>query len=215
MSTRSEEEQLALVQEWWQRNGKPLLIGGVLALVGVFGWQYWQNHQLAQAEAAADIYQRLLEATLTPTGEPDAAQLAALAGELQKDHKNTAYAQYASLFVAKVAVDTGKLDEAAAQLQQVLEHPRDETLGELARQRLARVLTAQGKAEEGLALLTANAAPVSFAASREELIGDLLVKLDRKEEAHAAYSKAKAALSEDAAGGTLQMKLDDLAKGDA
>jgi predicted negative regulator of RcsB-dependent stress response len=215
VSTRSEEEQLALIQEWWQRNGKPLLIGGVLALAGVFGWQYWQKHQLAQSEAAAGLYQRLLEATLPPSGEPDAAQLAALAGELQKDYKNTAYAQYASLFVAKVAVDTGKLDEAAAQLQLVLDRPYDETLGELARQRLARVLTAQGKAEEGLALLTAKAAPVSFAAAREELVGDLLVKLGRSEEAHAAYSKAKAALSEEAARGTLQMKLDDLAKGDA
>lgn len=215
MSTRSEEEQLALVQDWWQRNGKPLLIGGVLALAGVFGWQAWQKHQTAEAEAAAGIYQRLLEVTLTPTGEPDAAQLAALAGELKKDYGKTAYAQYASLFVAKVAVDTGKLDEAAAQLQQVLDRPHDETLGELARQRLARVLAAQGKNEEALALLAAKAAPVPFAASREELNGDLLAKLGRTEEAHAAYSKAKAALSEEAAQGTLQMKLDDLAKGDA
>src|SRR5690606_34078748 len=128
---------LALVQEWWQRNGKPLLIGGVLALAGVFGWQAWQKHQDAQADAVAAIYQQLLEVTMAGA-EPDAARVTTLAGQLQKDHANSAYAQYASLFVAKLAVDTGKLDEAAAQLQQVLDKPQDETLGELARQRLAR-----------------------------------------------------------------------------
>lgn len=215
MSTRSEEEQLALVQDWWQRNGKPLLIGGVLALAAVFGWQAWQNHQVKQTEAASSIYQRLLEVTLTPSGEPDPAQVATLAGQLQKDHASTAYAQYASLFVAKVAVDTGKLEEAVEALQPVLDKPFDETLGELARQRLARVMAAQDKTEEALKLLDAGAAPTEFTASREELRGDLLAKLGRDEDALAAYGKAKAAMSDEAAQGTLQMKLDDLAKGDA
>ena len=36
-----------------------------------------------------------------------------------------------------------------------------------------------------------------------------------EDEAHAAYLKAKEALSEDAAVGGLQLKIDDLAKGDA
>lgn len=215
MSTRSEEEQLALVQEWWQRNGKPLLIGGVLALAGVFGWQAWQKHQNTQADAAAAIYQQMLEVTMDRTAEPDTARLTALAGQLQKDFPKTAYAQYASLFVAKLAVDAGRLDEAAAQLQQVLDKPQDETLGELARQRLARVLAAQDKTEQALELLTAKAAPAPFAAGREELNGDLLAKLGRSDEAHQAYLRAKAAMSDEAAQGTLQMKLDDLAKGDA
>ncbi|WP_163009242.1 tetratricopeptide repeat protein, partial [Pseudomonas viridiflava] len=47
------------------------------------------------------------------------------------------------------------------------------------------------------------------------LKGDLLVQLGRTDEAHAAYQKAKSALSEEAAVGGQQMKLDDLAKGDA
>ena len=38
---QTEEEQIAQLKEWWQRNGKPLLAGGVLAVAGVFGWQYW------------------------------------------------------------------------------------------------------------------------------------------------------------------------------
>ena len=122
--------------------------------------------------------------------------------------------QYASLFVAKVAVESGKLDDAAAELKGVLDKPADATLGEISRQRLARVLAAQDKAEEALKLLDGDA-DKAFLATREELKGDLLVQLGRTDDANKAYQKAKAALSDEAAVGGLQIKLDDLAKGDA
>lgn len=214
MTSRTEEEQLALIKEWWQRNGMPLLTGGALALVIVFGWQGWQKYQTNQAQGASMLYQQLLETVLTPSGQPDAGKVSELAGKLKSDYAGTQYAQYGSLFVAKVAVEAGKLDDAAAELRAIVDKPADATLGELARQRLARVLAAQGKAEEALKLLEGDA-DKAYLASREEIRGDLLVQLGRTDEAHAAYEKAKAALSDDAAVGSLQMKLDDLAKGDA
>nr|WP_272889382.1 tetratricopeptide repeat protein [Stutzerimonas stutzeri] len=204
---------MAQIKEWWQRNGKPLLLGGALALVLVFGWQFWQKHQLNQAQNASAIYQQLLNAALEEGGV-DTAEVSRLGNLLQKEFSGSHYAQYGSLFVAKVAVETGRLDEATAELQRVLDKPADKTLEELARQRLARILAAQDKAEEGLALLKGEAIE-AFGASREELRGDLLVKLGRPDEAHAAYSKAKELLSQDAAIGGLQLKLDDLARGEA
>ncbi|MGY8820290.1 MAG: YfgM family protein [Pseudomonadales bacterium] len=213
MTSGTEEEQLAQIKEWWQRNGKPLLMGGALALVLVFGWQFWQKHQLNQSQSASTIYQQLLNAALEE-GKADTAEISRLGNLLQKEFAGSHYAQYGSLFVAKVAVESGRLDEAATELKAVLDKPADKTLEELARQRLARILAAQDKAEEGLALLEGDAVE-AFAASREELRGDLLVKLERPDEAHAAYSKAKELLSQDAAIGGLQLKLDDLARGEA
>ncbi|MET1078762.1 MAG: tetratricopeptide repeat protein [Pseudomonas sp.] len=212
--SRTEEEDLAVIKDWWQRNGMPLLTGGALALALVFGWQSWQNYQVRQAQSASLVYQQLLDTTLTPDGKPDAGKVAELAKTLKSEFAGTHYAQYGSLFVAKVAVEAGKLDDAAAELKSVVDKPVDATLAELARQRLARVLAAQNKAEEGLKLLEGSA-DQAYVASREELRGDLLVKLGRTDEAHAAYEKAKAALSDDAAVGGLQLKLDDLAKGEA
>jgi len=113
-----------------------------------------------------------------------------------------------------VAVESGRLDEAASELRAIVDKPADKTLDELARQRLARVLAAQGKADEAIKLLDGKV-DAAFVASREELRGDLLVQLGRNDEAHAAYSKAKESLSQDAAIGGLQMKLDDLARGEA
>lgn len=213
MTSGTEEEQLAQIKEWWQRNGMPLLLGAGLALVLVFGWQFWQRHQLNQTHGASSLYQQLLNASLD-AGEVDAAEVARLGNLLQKEFAGTHYAQYGSLFVAKVAVESGRLDEAAAELQKVVDKPADETLAELARQRLARVLAAQDKVEEALKLLEGEANK-AFAASREELKGDLLVQLGREEDAHSAYTRAKEALSQDAAVGGLQLKLDDLARGEA
>lgn len=214
MSTRTEEEQLADIKDWWQRNGMPLLTGAALALVVVFGWQAWKKYQNNQAQGASVIYQALLETALNPAGKPDTAKVAELANKLTSEYAGTPYSQYGRLFVAKVAVDSGKLDDAVLELKAIVDKPVDATLGELARQRLARVMGAQGKAEEGLKLLDGSA-DKAYVATREELRGDLLVQLKRDDEARSAYEKAKAALPEDAAVGALQMKLDDLAKGDA
>jgi len=213
VTSGTEEEQLAQIKDWWQRNGKPLLLGGALALVLVFGWQFWQKHQLNQEQNASAVYQQLLNAALDE-GQVDTAEVSRLGSLLKKEFAGSHYAQYGALFVAKVAVESGRLDEAAAELQPVLDKPADKTLEELARQRLARILAAQDKAEQALELLQGEAAE-AFGASREELRGDLLVKLGRPDEAHAAYTKAKELLSQDAAIGGLQLKLDDLARGEA
>jgi len=213
VTSGTEEEQLAQIKDWWQRNGKPLVLGAVIALVLVFGWQFWQKHQINQAQSASVVYQQMLGAALE-SGEADAAEVSRLGNLLKKDFAGTHYAQYGSLFVAKVAVESGRLDEAANELRAIVDKPADKTLDELARQRLARVLAAQDKADEAIKLLDGKV-DAAFVASREELRGDLLVQLGRNDEAHAAYSKAKESLSQDAAIGGLQMKLDDLARGEA
>ena len=210
----NDDDQLGELKDWWQRNGKPLVTGGLLALVVVFGWQAWHKYQSNQSQGASILYQQLLEATLTPSGQPDMAQVADLANKLKSEYGGSAYAQFGGLFVAKVAVDSGKLDDAANELKIIVDKPANATLGEVARQRLAQVLAAQNKVDEALKLLEGDA-DKAFLASREELKGDLLVQQGRTDDARAAYEKAMAALSDEAAVGGLQIKLDDLAKGDA
>lgn len=209
----TEEEQIIRLKEWWSRNGMPLLTGGLLALAVVFGWQAWQNHQTNKAHGASVVYQQLVETALSDA-TPDTARVAQLSAQLKQEFGGTHYAQFGSLFVAKVAVEAGQLDEAVAELRAVLDKPASADLEELARQRLARVLGAQGKGEEGLALLDAKV-DQAYLAGREEARGDLLLQLGRADEAFAAYTKAKEALPVNGAAGTLQIKLDDLANGDA
>jgi len=214
VSDYSEEEQIARIKEWWQRNGKPLLAGGALALVLVFGWQAWQKHQANQSATVSMLYQQLLEVALLPRDQVDSQRVAQLLTELKKIQANSAYTQYARLLAAKVAVDSNQLDDAVLELQGILDKPADETLEELARQRLARVFLAQKKAEKALKLLDTQVLP-AYAATREELRGDALVALQRPADARAAYEKAQKSLASDAATGALLMKLDNLSEKDA
>ena len=214
MSDNTEEEQIALIKEWWQRNGKPLMVGGALALVMVFGWNAWQKHQVTQAQTASVLYQQLMETALVPSEQVDAQKVAQLLTQLKAVNNDNAYAQYGRLLAVKVAVDSNKLDDAALALQEILDKPANQTLEELARQRLARVLLAQEQAEQALKLLDGKALP-AFQAAREELRGDTLVILKRPAEAKAAYLQAQQALAADAAAGSLLMKLDDLSEKDA
>lgn len=214
MSEYTEEEQIARIKEWWQQNGKPLLAGGALAIVIVFGWQAWQQHQAKQSQASSMLYQQLLETTVLPSGQVDAQQVASLLAELKKINANNAYTQYGQLLAAKVAVDNNRLDDAAVELNAILQKPANPTLQELARQRLARVLLAQEKAQQALQLLEAEVQP-AFAATREELRGDALVVLERPAEARQAYLQAQQALPSDATVGDLLMKLDNLSEKDA
>ncbi len=214
MSDNTEEEQIALIKEWWQRNGKPLMVGGALALVIVFGWNAWQKNQVNQAQTASMLYQQLMEAALVPSEQIDAQKVAQLLTQLKAVNSDNAYAQYGRLLAVKVAVDSNQLDDAALALQEILDKPANPTLEELARQRLARVLLAQEQADKALKLLEGKALP-AFQASREELRGDTLVILNRPVDAKAAYLQAQQALAADAAAGSLLMKLDNLSEKDA
>ncbi|MFC3609087.1 YfgM family protein [Stutzerimonas tarimensis] len=213
MASGSDDEQLAQIKDWWQRNGMPLLVGAVLALVLVFGWQGWQRHQANQAQSGSVLYQELLTRVLDD-GQPNTAEIVRLGNRLKDDHGRSHYAQYGRLLLAKVAVDEGRLEDAASELRAVVDAPADDTLEELSRQRLALVLAAQGQAEQGLALIDGEAAEF-FRASREEIRGDLLLQLGQEERARAAYVKAMESQAPDAAVGALQMKVDDLAREEA
>lgn len=38
------------VKDWWNRNGKPLLTGALLAGVVVLGWNTWHKYQNNQSQ---------------------------------------------------------------------------------------------------------------------------------------------------------------------
>jgi len=213
MTSRSEEEELAVIRDWWQRNGKPLLAGGLLALLIAAGWQSWQHHKTSQVQSASAMYQQLV--TLAMSGQkPDPAKVSELTQTLNSDFSGTAYAQYASLLLARVAVDEGRLDDAASSLRKVVDAPVEPTLGELARQRLARVLATQHKTDDALALLKGEAS-AAFIASREELRGDVLAQAGKRADARAAYEKARAAQKDANGAEALQIKLDNVTDGEA
>ena len=50
----TDDDQLAEFKDWWQRNGKPLLTGGLLAAVAV-GLSAYASHGVATAQAQSHV----------------------------------------------------------------------------------------------------------------------------------------------------------------
>jgi predicted negative regulator of RcsB-dependent stress response len=208
---QTEEEQVEKLKELWRRHGVPLLTGAVLALAGVLGWNAWGNYQANQAASASALYQSMLESVLEEGSVEARARGAELAAQLRNDYPRTRYAEFAGLMQARLAVEAGDLSGAEQLLREVIDGSRDEALSEVARQRLARVLAEQERADEALDLFDA---PVTgqLLSGREEVRGDLLQRLGRTDEARDAYRAAIRAIEDPRARPQLQLKLDDLAE---
>lgn len=211
MSQYTEEEQIALIKDWWQRNGKPLLVGVVLAVALIFGWQSWKKHEKNQAEVLSATYQQLLQVAFG-SEKADLDELVLLVKQLEGTAEHSAYTQYGRLALAKVAIEQERFADAALELKKVVDKPANEVLGELAVHRLARVMIIQGEEQQALAMLNQPGLP-GYQAARDELRGDIQLMLGEPDKALEAYRRANTGNGVGAQ--ILQMKIDDLSKKDA
>lgn len=185
---RTDEEQVEAVKEWWQENGKSIVFGVVLGLGGVFGWRAWQNHMITQAEQASNSYDELVS---TLRG-PDPAEAREAAQRILERHPKTAYAIFADMILARLEVNAGNLDAAAAHLRAALDSSDDAALDKEIRLRLARVLVAQDQPDEALGVIDIAEAG-EFSARYDELRGDIELARGKPEAAREAYERALAA----------------------
>jgi predicted negative regulator of RcsB-dependent stress response len=200
-------EQSELVRQWLRQNGVSIIVGIVLGLLLIFGWQQWRHHQAGSRSAAATQYQALQQALAA--GQDSRAET--LTDGLLKDHPGSAYAVFASSERARRELGAGHADKALAALGWAESHADAGPLKSLTTLRMARVQLAAGKAADTLATLKSIPA-TDYRGLVEELRGDALVKLGRADEARQAYQAALSALDEAAPQRpTVQVKLDNLA----
>jgi predicted negative regulator of RcsB-dependent stress response len=211
----SEEEQIESLKRWWKDYGKTVVIAILVAVVGYFGYTTWQDQKRQKAENASVIYEQLLKLANAEPGktlsDSDKATITHLAGELKDGNSHSMYAHSAAFFLAKLAVDDNKLDVAATELKWVLSAKPEAATEQLARLRLARVLTAQKSYADALAQLSPEPA-AAFTSEYAEARGDILKLQGDLEAARTAYEKALAATDpqQQERFMLLQMKVDDL-----
>lgn len=175
MSDLNEQEQWELakqkIRELWI-----YVVGGIaIGLAGLGGWDWWQDRREAQAETASARYQELIQAF----GRNDATRGLTVLENLKSDYGWTPYPALGSLIAARFQVEANELDKAAASLRFVMDNAHDDEIKLIARLRLARVLSAQAKHDEALALLNLEDAG-AFAPRLADTRGDvLLAKGDR------------------------------------
>lgn len=201
---QTDEEQIEAIKKWWSENGRSIIAGVVIGLGGVLGWQAWTRHQDNLGSQGAAGFQQMVSAM--GSGSKD---LAVAEGEhLMKDFAGSAYAMFAALNLAKLAVEAGDDAQARAHLQWAKDNAPDEGLRDLASLRLARVLLDMGELDAAGAELGRSFAP-SFQGAAAELRGDLALARGDGESARSGYQEALKLGTGDLS--LVQMKLDDLA----
>jgi predicted negative regulator of RcsB-dependent stress response len=164
------------------------VVGGVaLGLVGLYGWNWWQDRREAQAETASARYEELILAFQ----RNDTTRGLTLLEDLKNEFAFTPYPALGSLLAARVQVDANELDKAAASLRFVMDHASDDEIKLIARMRLARVLSAQAKHDEALALLKVDKAG-EFAPRFADTRGDVLLAKGDRDGALREYLAARA-----------------------
>jgi len=163
----SEKEQWEQIRAWVRENGLWIVAGVALAAVGLQGWRWWQAHLDERGVRASAAYTRMIEAL----EKGDRTQAFVRLGELERDFPASPYADQGKLLAARVYVEGKELDQAAHELETVMNDSKDRELALVARMRLARVEIAQGKPDAALATLNA-VEPGAFAARYHEVRGD-------------------------------------------
>jgi predicted negative regulator of RcsB-dependent stress response len=202
----TDDEQLEAVKHLMAEYA-PWLIGGVLVGAALFfGFRYFQSYTNERAFKAAAQFSAMTAALQAK----DSAKSRQIADGLIKDYASSPYADQAQLTLARLDVDEGQLGKAVVPLTQVMNESKDTELRQIARLRLARILTDQGKPDEAIQILAAPI-PAAFAAPAHEVRGDAY--LAKKDIPHAVseYQAALGAADASAANGALlELKIQDL-----
>jgi len=209
----TEEEQIEAIKTWFDQNGVSLIVGIVVALVAVFGYQGWKKSKTAEAEVASALYSDLTEAIVAgPLDTLSSEQISTgkfIAEELKTDHPGSTYAHFAALHLAKLAVEAGDLETAEKELEWIKENNPERSVELIVNLRLAKVKTALKQYDAALALLKLDKIG-AHVSSYQEQRGDIYLAMGKTEEARKAYRLALDSVVEGQTKPILQMKLEDL-----
>jgi predicted negative regulator of RcsB-dependent stress response len=202
----SDEEQLERIKQWWKKNGTPLLVGVVVAIAGVLGWRSYQSSVADEIAGASDLYEAFLAA--------DLSDREALAGQLDEQFPGTSYQVFSLFHRAKVSLDAGDTEAAAAHLTLAVDASPSTLLTDMARLRLARVLHQLDRTDEALTHL-GSIRTDGFRSYVQELQGDIHLSRGDVVEAHEAYESALGDLAGTGQRPILEIKVNNTARPDA
>jgi len=201
----TEEEQVEKLKAWLKENGLSIVLGIVIGVGGIGGYNYWVHVQETTAAKASSHFTQMVDALAADDGEGLQQQ----ADILIADHASTDYALMAHLALARNHAANAEFEQAEAALQQVVGSAAQRPLAYVARTRLAAVQLQSGQYDQALTTLAVEF-PDEFAALSNELRGDILTLQGKNAEAIEAYRKAQLAEPKPANADFLRQKLNDL-----
>ena len=205
----SDEEQLEVLKNWWKENGQSIVIAIALAFFGYFGFKSWEAKIKSAGEEASAIYQQLLDLNLKETEKKDDAVFE-LCKKLKSDYEGSIYAVLGSLVIAKKHIEANDFESGIDQLRWALDQDHGDSIEDLIRVRLARVLAASNRSEEAFSILESHQPQAANISTFEETKGDLFIQIEDLTSAREAYQKAITNQRDDQSLALLELKLADI-----
>lgn len=181
----TEEQQVEAIKSWWKENGTAVITGVFLGVTALVGWRGWDWYQEKQANEASDLYTIMQQSVITNDSDAILSQ----ADTIRANYKSTPYASLATLHEAKVHAQNGNLEEAESSLRWVIDNSKQDSVQEIARLRLARVLVSVNKLDEAETMINREISP-AYTSLASEIRGDIFVARGEIEQAKQAYDQA-------------------------
>lgn len=203
----TEQDQINAIKDWWNKHGKLLIAVLIIAFSANILWSKYRSHQEYKSQYASTLYNKML----LSYSQSNMKDFHTQADYITANFPNVPYASLANFSLAKNDVKEGKLDQAIARLDQVIQHNHSTQLVQVARIRKARILLAQKKPDDALAEL-GNVADKDFMPLVNEVRGDIFYSKGENTKARTEYFAALKSIPNSGKNrGLLQMKYDQLA----
>lgn len=180
-SYSSENEQVEALRNFFRDNGKAIIFGIIIGGGAIWGWRFWQSHQIDSANNAAGSYDMVVKALESNEQNAENAAISFI------NSNSNNYGAMAALELAKHLVNKGDLASAQKQLETAIANTKDAELLSLMNLRIARLQFAQNQADAAMATL-AKVTASSWSAEANLVRGNIYLSQGKTDEAKQAYN---------------------------
>jgi predicted negative regulator of RcsB-dependent stress response len=179
-----EQEQVDELKALWKKYGV-YITRVVIALFVLYGlFQGWGYYQTKQSLGASELYQ-----SIVVLDEKNTKDIIEKSQKLMDDYSGTPYAGRAAILFAKASYLDGNKDKAKEKLDWATSHAKESATESIALIQLGQILVEEKKYED--ALKRANEVDnEGYLGLSNDLKGDVLNAMGKKEEAKKAYQEA-------------------------
>jgi predicted negative regulator of RcsB-dependent stress response len=179
-----EQEQVDELKALWKKYGN-YIIRGVIAFFVLYGlYQGWGYYQTKQSLGASEAYQ-----SIVVLDEKNTQDILQKSQKLMDDYSGTPYASRAAILFAKASYLEGNKDKAKEKLEWAASHAKESATESIALIQLGQILVEEKKYEDALKKVNA-VDNEGYLGLSNDLKGDILNAMGKKEEAKKAYQEA-------------------------
>ena len=179
-----EQEQVDELKALWKKYGV-YITRGVIAFFVLYGlFQGWGYYQTKQSLSASELYQ-----SIVVMDEKNTKDILVKSQKLMDDYSGTPYAGRAAILFAKASYLEGNKDKAKEKLEWASSHAKESATESIALIQLGQILVEEKKFEDALKRVN-EVDNEGYLGLSNDLKGDILNAMGKKEEAKKAYQEA-------------------------